>query len=89
VEVFFAHPRSPCQRRINENTNRFIRCYLPTGTPITSHNELLHQDPLKPPLETRSPTSTPSPTNRATAPEPPSTTAPPPKHSTNPSLPPI
>ena len=36
-----------------------------------------------------SPTSTPSPTNRATAPEPPSATAPPQKHSTNSLLPPI
>ena len=35
------------------------------------------------------PTSTPSPTSRATAPEPPSATAPPQKHSTNSLLPPI
>lgn len=37
VEVFFAHPHSPSERGTNDNTNRLIRSYLPTGTPNTSH----------------------------------------------------
>ena len=41
VDVFFAHPHSPWERGTNENTNRLIRRYLPTGTPITSHQPYL------------------------------------------------
>ncbi len=41
MEVFFAHPHSPWERGTNENTNRLIRHYPPTGTPITSHHPYL------------------------------------------------
>ena len=41
VEVFFAHPHSPWERGTNDNTNRLIRRYLPTGTPNTSHQPYL------------------------------------------------
>ena len=42
VDVFFAHPNSPWERGTNENTNRLIRRYLPTETPITSHQPSKH-----------------------------------------------
>ena len=76
VNVFFAHPHNPWQRGTNDNTNRLIRRYLPKETPITK-------------VELRPGTSTPSPTNWATTPEPPSATTPQQKHSTNSLLPPI
>ena len=41
VDVFVAHPHSPWERGTNNNTNRLIRRYLPTGTPITSHRPYL------------------------------------------------
>jgi len=40
VEVFVAHPHS-AGRGTSENTNRLIHSYLPTGTPITSHQPYL------------------------------------------------
>ena len=41
VEVLVTHPHSPWERGTNDNTNRLIRRYLPTGTPITSHQPYL------------------------------------------------
>jgi len=41
VDVLVAHPHSPRDRRTNDNTNQLIRRYLPTGTPITSHQPYL------------------------------------------------
>ena len=41
VDVFIAHPHSPRERETNDNTSQLIRRYLPTGTPITSHQPYL------------------------------------------------
>jgi IS30 family transposase len=37
VPVFFADPRSPWQRRSNENLNKLLREYVPRGTVLTKH----------------------------------------------------
>lgn len=41
MPVYFAHPRSPWERGLNENTNRLIREYLPKGDTITDHQPYL------------------------------------------------
>ena len=61
------------ERGTNDNTNRLIRRYLPTGTPITSHRPYLDAIAYKP----------------GNCPRAPSATPPPPKHSTNSLPPPI
>jgi len=42
MPVYFAHPRSPWERGLNENTNGLIREYLPKGEVITSHQPYLN-----------------------------------------------
>lgn len=41
LDVYFADPRSPWQRGTNENTNRLLRQYFPTGT---SMKDLTQED---------------------------------------------